>query len=292
MPIQVYLNSLIAGSTFVLVAISFSLIYSTTRFFHFAHAVVFTSGAYLTFFLNKIIHLPISLSILLAIILCALFGSLMEMFIYRPLRRKNASSMIFLIASLGIYIVLQNAISLSFGDSTQSIRPGMVKEGINIIGARISPIQIVIIVTCILFVFFIWLWLKKSKVGKAMRAVANNTDLANITGINTNGVVLWTFAIGSAMAGLAGILVALDVDMTPTMGFRALLMGVIAVIIGGVGSMPGIVLGALLLGFAQNIGAWFLPSHWQDTIAFAIMLIFLLLRPQGFFGKPFKKAEI
>ena len=103
---------------------------------------------------------------------------------------------------------------------------------------------------------------------------------------------MWTFAIGSALAGIAGILVALDVDMTPTMGMNALMMGVVVVIIGGVGSIPGIALGALLLGFAQHFGVWKISSQWQDTIAFVILILFLLFRPQGFLGKKVKKVSI
>ena len=125
-----------------------------------------------------------------------------------------------------------------------------------------------------------------------MRAVANDPELASVSGIDSGKVILLTFALGSALAGVAGILVAFDVDMIPTMGMNALMMGVVAVIIGGVGSIPGIALGSLLLGMAQHLGVWFISSQWQDAIAFAILLIFLLFRPQGFLGKKIKKANI
>jgi len=125
-----------------------------------------------------------------------------------------------------------------------------------------------------------------------MRAVANNPELARISGIESDRVILSTFALGSALAGIAGILVALDVDMTPTMGMNALMMGMVAVIIGGVGSIPGIALGSLLLGIAQHLGAWFISSQWQAAIAFVVLLIFLLFRPQGFLGKKIKKVSI
>ena len=128
--------------------------------------------------------------------------------------------------------------------------------------------------------------------GKAMRAVANDPELANISGIDSNRVILLTFAIGSALAGIAGILVALDVDMTPTMGMNALMMGVVAVIIGGVGSIPGVALGALLRGTAQHLGVWEISSKWQDAIAFIILFIFLLLKPEGFLGKKARKEKI
>jgi branched-chain amino acid transport system permease protein len=289
---QLLLNALIAGSIYILIAVSFSLIYQTTRFFHFAHAVVFTSGAYFTYLFHKLLGFPIYISIPLAIGLAALLGCGMEFSIYKHLRKKNASPMVLLLASLGLYIVLQNTISMLFGDDTKSIRSGVVREGLPVFGARITPIQILIIVTSIVLVILVAIWLRKSKTGKAMRAVANDQELAQISGIDSNKVILWTFAIGSALAGVAGILVALDVDMTPTMGMNALMMGVVAVIIGGAGSIPGVALGALLLGLAQHLGVWKISSQWQDAIAFIILFLFLLIRPQGFLGRKVKKAEV
>ena len=219
-------------------------------------------------------------------------GILNNKYIYKSIRKIGGTSLILLISSLGVYIVLQNTVSLFFGDDTKSVCSGVVKEGLEFFGARITPIQIVIIVSGILLTILTWLLLRCTKAGKASRAVANNPNLSEVYGINKEKIYNLVFAYGSALAAIAGILSALDTDMTPTMGFRPLMMGVIVMIIGGVGSIPGIVLGALVLGFAQNFAAWYLPSQWQDAIAFAIMLIFLLFRPQGFFGKPLKKAEI
>ena len=289
---QLLINALIASSIYILIAVSFSLIYQTTRFFHFAHAVVFTSGAYFTFLFHKLLNFPVFISIPIAVALAASLGCGMEVFVYKPLRRKNASPMVLLLASLGLYIVLQNTISMVFGDDTKSIRSGVVKEGLSFFGARITPIQIIIIVVSVVLIIAVALWLKKSKTGKAMRAVANDAELSNISGIDANKVVIWTFGVGSALAGVAGILVALDVDMTPTMGMNALMMGVVAVLIGGVGSIPGVALGALLLGLAQHLGVWKISSQWQDAIAFIILFVFLLFRPQGFLGRKVKKVEV
>jgi branched-chain amino acid transport system permease protein len=275
-----------------LIALSFSLIYQTSHFFHFAHAVIFTGGAYFALLFKSYVGLSLWAAIPLAVVFSAVLGCLMEVGVYQPLRKKKAASMILLLASLGIYIVLQNVISMVFGDDTKSIRSGEVKEGLNVFGARITPIQIVIIGTSIILVILVALFLKWSKMGKAMRAVANDPELASSSGIDSNRVILWTFAIGSALAGIAGILVALDVDMTPTMGMNALMMGVVAVIIGGVGSIPGVALGALLLGLAQHLGVWKISSQWQDAIAFIILFIFLLFKPEGFLGKKVKKAKI
>lgn len=289
---QLILNGIIAGSVYTLVAVGFAVIYRTVKFFHFAHGIIFTAGAYFTYLFKVWLGWPVIVAIPVSIGLCAVLGVIIETSVYRPLRHKGSSSLILLLASLGIYIVLQNMISMVFGDDTKTIRSGIVKEGINILGAKITPIQITIIIVSLLLIVSCFLFLKYTKIGRSMRAVANNLELAGVSGINSDEVIFWTFALGSALAGIAGILVALDVDMTPTMGMNALMMGVTAVIIGGVESIPGVAFGALLLGMAQHLAVWKISSQWQDAIAFVILLVFLLLRPQGFFGKRVKKVTI
>ncbi|MGD8782281.1 MAG: branched-chain amino acid ABC transporter permease [Ignavibacteria bacterium] len=292
MTVQIFINILISSSVFLLIALSFSLIYEVTRFFHFAHAVVYTSGAYFTFLFHILFGLPLFISIPLAVAAACAIGCIMEWFAYKPLRKRQATPIILLLSSLGIYIVLQNLISMVFGDDTKSVRSWAVVEGHLVLGARITDVQIVIVAGSLVLVLLVGWWLAASKLGKAMRAVANDKELANISGINSDKIILISFAIGSALAGIAGILVALDVDMTPTMGMNALMMGVVAMIVGGVGSIRGIALGALLLALAQNLGVWYISSQWQDAIAFAILLVFLLFRPEGFLGRKVKKAKV
>ena len=289
---QIIINIIISFSIFTLAAISFSLIYQTTRFFHFAHAVVFTFGAYFTFLFSQLIGWSLVSAILTAIVAACLIGCMAEWFIYRPLRKKESSSIVLLLASLGIYIVLQNLISLFFGDETKFIRTWEVREGIEIAGAYVTPVQIVIIATSIAIVILVSGYLMLAKTGKAMRAVASDSELSNLSGIKSDRIILISFAIGSALAGIAGILVALDVDMTPTMGMNMLLMGVVAMIIGGVGSIWGIVLGSLLLATAQNLAVWYISSQWMDATAFAILLLFLLFKPEGFMGKKIRRTEV
>jgi len=197
-----------------------------------------------------------------------------------------------MLSSLGTFIVLQNLISMLFGDDTKSIRTWEVREGIQVWGAYITPVQIIIIGVSMTLLILVAGYLMLDKRGKAMRAVAADKELARLCGINSDRIIFLSFAIGSALAGIAGILVALDVDMTPTMGMNMLMMGVVVMIIGGVGSIWGIVLGSLLLAFAQNFGVWYISSQWQDAIAFGILLIFLLFKPEGFFGKKIRKAEV
>jgi branched-chain amino acid transport system permease protein len=279
---QVIVNILVTASQILLIAVGFSLIFYTARFFHFAHGIIYTAGAYFTFLLCLWIKIPLLLSVLLAILLCAIVGFLIEFTVYKSLRGRKSSELIFLLASLGIYIMLQNVISMVFGDSTKILRTSDVTEGIAFLGARITAIQIISIVASIALVGMLMTFLNTTKIGTSIKAVANDPVLAVISGVSSRTIFIWVFSIGSALAGLAGILVAFDVDMTPTMGMNALMMGVVAVVIGGVNSIPGIALGALLLAVAQNLGTWYIGSQWQDAIAFVIFILFLLFMPKGF----------
>src|SRR3989339_836026 len=289
---QIIVNTLFSATIFLNVAVGFILIYKISRFFHFAHAVIITSGAYFAFLFFKILGWSYYTAIPIAIIAACLIGCMTEWIIYKPLRKKDSSAIVLLLASLGIYIVLQNLISLFFGDETKFIRTWEVREGIEIAGAYVTPVQIVIIATSIAIVILVSGYLMLAKTGKAMRAVASDSELSKLSGIKSDRIILISFAIGSALAGIAGILVALDVDMTPTMGMNMLLMGVVAMIIGGVGSIWGIVLGSLLLATAQNLAVWYISSQWMDAEPFGILLLFLLFKPEGFMGKKIRRTEV
>lgn len=290
--IQYVINTVLTASMFMLVGVGFALVFQITRFFHFAHAVVFTGGAYLTYLFTQWQVMPLWCSIVLGVVLSTVIGCLMEVCIYLPLRKKGSGQLALLLASLGVYVFLQNTVSMFFGDATKSIRTGIVQEGLDVLGGRITPVQVVIVSASIMLVIVLSMLLRTTKTGKSMRAVANDPALADVSGIDSDRVILWAFAIGSGLAGLAGILVALDVDMTPTMGMNFLMMGIVAMIIGGVNSIPGIALGALLLATAQHLGAWYIGSQWQDAIAFVILVVFLLFKPEGFFGEKVKSATV
>lgn len=289
---QFVANGLIAGGIYSLIALGFSLIYQTTRFFHFAHGAIYTFGAYFAYLfyvqlgLNQIIAFP------LACFATLVLGAGCELFVYKPMRNRKAIDLTLLLASLGLYIVLQNIISMVWGDDTKTMRTGEVVEGHEFLGARITDIQIAIILTSLVLISLMALVLTRTKFGKALRALANDPELARLSGINSDRYFLYAFAIGSFLAAVASIMISFDTDMTPTMGFNALVMGVIAVIVGGIGSLPGAALGGLLIGLAQNLGVWQLPSKWQDTIAFVILILFLLFRPYGILGKKPQKALV
>jgi len=289
---QLLLNGIIAGSIYALIAIGFTVIYRTVKFFHFAHGIVYTAGAYFAYTLIISLHLNFALSFFLAIALAAILGVAIDRLVYYPLRQQKASNLIFLLASFGVVIFIQNLIQLIYGAQILTIRTGPIKEGHHFLGAVITDIQILILAISIILMIFLWLFIQKTKLGKAMRAVSDDPIAANVVGINPERIILTSFAIGSALAGVAGILISFETNIEPTMGFSALLKGIIASIIGGIGSIPGAVLGGFFLGLAENLGIWKISAGWKDCIAFAILIIFLLLRPRGILGNKTEKKTI
>ena len=289
---QLLLNGIIAGSIYGLIAIGFTVIYRTVKFFHFAHGVVYTAGAYFAYTLIISLHLNFAFSFFLSVILAAVLGVAIDRSVYYPLRQQNASNLIFLLASFGVFIFLQNLIQLIYGAQILTIRTGPIKEGHHFLGAVITDIQILILAVSIILMIFLWLFIQKTRLGKAMRAVADDPIAANVVGINPERIIRTSFAIGSALAGAAGILISFETNIEPTMGFSALLKGIIASIIGGIGSIPGAVLGGFFLGLAENLGIWKISAGWKDCIAFVILIIFLLMRPSGILGTKTEKEQM
>jgi branched-subunit amino acid ABC-type transport system permease component len=281
---QLLLNGLIAGAIYALVASGFSLIYSTCKFVHFAHGGTIAFSAYFLYFLFSTLGLNFWLAVILTIIFAGLFGYLTNIIVYKELRRKKASNAILLIASFALLIFFESLILMLFGADVKTIGFLQVKKGVDFLGAIITPLQIVIVATSLVLLILLFLFMKKTKIGKAMRAVADNKDVAEIVGISAEKIYNWTFVIGSAIAGVAGILIGLEQNLEPTMGTNLMIKGFTAAIIGGIGSVPGGILGAFLLGLAENFGIWYLPSGYKDAIAFIILFIFLLFRPQGILG--------
>ena len=292
MSMQFIFNGIIAGSLYALIALGFTLIYRTVKFFHFAHGVVYAAGAYLAYTFFILFGVNPLISFFLSIILSSVLGIVIYRFVYHPLRKRNTPNLVYLIASFGVFIFLQNLLQLIFGAQILTLRTGPVKEGHHILGAVITDIQILIIVVGLILFLLTWLFIQKTKLGKAIRAVADDHIGARVVGINSEKIILAVFAIGSALAGAAGILISLETNIEPTMGMNAILKGIIASIVGGVGSIPGALFGGLFLGLAENLGIWKIQAGWKDTIAFAILIIFLLLRPSGIMGVKTDKEKL
>jgi len=281
---QLVVNGIIAGSIYALIALGFSITYRTVKFFHFAHGVVYTAGAYLAYTFAISLGFDFLASFFLATVLAAVLGLCIDRFVYSPLRQHKAPNLVFLIASFGIFIFIQNLIQLIYGAQILTLRTGPIKEGYQMFSAVITPIQIMILAVSIVLMFALWLLIQKTKMGKAMRAVADDPVGASVAGIYPETTILTAFAIGSAAAGIAGILISLETNIEPTMGFSAILKGMIASIIGGIGSIPGAMVGGFFLGIVENLGIWKIQAGWKDTISFAVLILFLLFRPGGIFN--------
>ena len=283
---QLVANSLIAAGTYALVAMGFTLIYGATKFFNLAHGTMAAIGGYAAFFLlNRFAEFNdyVLAVVIIAAIFTGLCGYFLDRIVYAPLRKRKASNMVLLVASLGVFTIIQAAIAMIFTSQFQTlaVNPSVFA----IAGASITSTQLFIIASAIAVLILLGLLLRKSLFGKEIRAISDELEVEKSAGINTEIIIGWTFFVGSAVAGLAGVLIGLDTGLQPTMGLEILLKGVIAAIIGGMESVSGAVLGALLLGFAENFGVWKISGEWKDSIAFALLILFLIFRPQGIMKK-------
>lgn len=289
---QLVWNGFALGSLYALYAISFFIIFGVTRIFHFAHGGVYIIGAYLVFVLYSYFLFPIVFAIIIAMAISFLIGLAIDTYIYRPLRRIGASSLTVLVSSMGLLIIIENILPIFFGHETLRLTTQLYGKVIHFPGMSITYLDIMTISISILVISFLTLFLKYTSLGKSIRAFKDNVILAEVIGVNINLVYITTFGIGSMIIVLAASLHSMDIGLNPAMGFKAVLIGAIAVIVGGMGSLPGAVLGAFLISFAQNIGVWKLSSVWQNTIAFGLLFAFIVIRPKGFFGEKMEQAEI
>lgn len=281
--LQLTINGLIAGSIYALVASGFSLIYGTNKFMHFAHGISVVLAGYFLYTQVTFAKSPIFLAIIPAIVATSLFGLLIFQIIYSPLQKRKASNVILLIASIAVLILFQNLIQAVFGAEVKSINLSSEKN-LSFFGATITDLQLYIILfSCLLFILLYFL-MEKTKIGKEMRAIFDNKELASVVGINQKSVMQFSFLIGSALAGIAGILITLDQNITPTAGTNLIIKGFTAAVVGGITSVPAALLGGFILGLAENYGISFMPSAFKEAIAFTLLFIFLLFKPNGIFG--------
>ena len=279
---KLILNSIIAGSIYALIALGFNLIYGATKFFNLSHGVMAAIGGYSVFYFAKTLGWNLPLSIVIGVLLAGLIGYALDKLVYLPLRKRKASNMVLLVASLGLFTAIQAIIAILFTSQFQTLSQNISGQRIyEIFGGVITQTQLIILISSIVITAGLILLLKYTMFGKAIKAVSDDEEVAKIVGINTNKIIGYVFFIGSAIAGLGGILVGFDTGIEPTMGFHLLLKGVIAAIIGGVGSIYGALIGAFLLGFVENFGIWQISGEWKDAIAFGLLILFLVFMPHG-----------
>jgi len=284
--VQLTLNGIIAGSIYALVALGFNLIYGTVRFFDIGYGALTAVGGYVMFLFSKQLGLALPLAVVLGVVSAGVVGLLVYFLVYAPLRKKKASNMVMLIASLGVLTALQALLAIFFSSQFRTLSNITGTQRIyHLFGGVITQTQVIILATGLVVMVALACTLAWTRFGKSVRAIGDSEEVAKIVGVNTNRVIAWVFLIGSAIAGLSGILVGFDTGIEPTMGFSLLLKGVVASIIGGIGNVYGGVLGAFFLGLIENFGIWHISAEWKDAIAFGLLILFLIFRPQGILKK-------
>lgn len=281
---QLLANGFVNGCLFALTAFGFALIYNTTRIFHIAHGAIYTAAGYLCYIFLVQLGWGTPLAIIFALLLTALLGVLTELFVYAPLERRRASLLVALLSSLGLYIALVNLVAMLFGNETKVLRPG-VEATYHFGSIILTRIQLAQVITALILLPSLLIFLRLTEWGKKIRALRDNPVLTEVVGVNTRIVRLFVFALGSALAGITAILSALDVGMDPHVGMPALLIAAVALIIGGVGTFEGAIVGAFLLGILQSLVIWQVSARWMDAVTFGLLIFFLLFRPQGLLGQ-------
>jgi len=287
--IQIAVNSLYGAAVYALCAIGFALVYRTARFFNFAHGFSIIAGPYAAYALKTWLGCPLLLAVVGGVAFACAIGCLLEVGLFRPMRDRHATPLTLLLASLGAYVVLQNVVSLVFGDHTRILRIVQRATVWQLFGARLTGIQALTVFVALISIAGLLIFVRRTRAGRAIRAVSDDAELADMCGIDSRRVMLWVLGTGSGLAGLAGILVGLDVDITPSMGLPYLMMTVVVVIIGGKRRIDGVLYGACFLSVAQNIGIWIMGAQWRDAIAFAVLLVFLIVRAQRW-PRPVRQA--
>ena len=281
--LQHIINGLQIGAIYALVALGYSMVYGIVKLINFAHGDVIMVGAYCSWFLMTSVGMPVWAAIPGAIVFCAILGMVIEKAAYKPLR--NSARMSLLITAIGVSLLLQNLTMLIISPDPKMFRN--VFEGfINIGDAKISYTPIITIAVSIVLMAGLTLLVNKTKIGKAMRAVSEDNAAAQLMGINVNTTISFTFGLGSGLAAIAAFLYCCSYSqITPTMGSMLGLKAFVAAVLGGIGSIPGAMLGGLCIGIAEALTKGYISSKLADAVVFGILIIVLIIKPTGIFGR-------
>lgn len=281
--LQFIANGLCSGAVYLMVALGFGLIYYSSGIFHLAHAAIIVFAGYILYWLNVSLGVNLVLAGLISLVGAGLLGLSVQEVIYRPLYKKKAGPAIFMISSLGVYIVLINVIALLWGNETKILRPGVEKTFV-FAGIILTKIQSLQLLAAAGTFFALYLFLHFTNLGRTSRAISENPVLAEVMGINVSRYRMIIIATGSVISSLGLILQALDVGMDPYIGFPLLLSATVACIIGGMRRFLAPALGAIVLGLLQSVVIYYANARWATAVTFAVLILFLLFRPQGFLG--------
>jgi len=280
------INGISLGSVYAIIALGYTMVYGIAKMLNFAHGDVIMIGGYVSLLASSAMGLSPLLSILITVVVCTALGVIIEKIAYRPLRNAS-SSLAVLITAIGVSYFLQNVALLIFGANAKSYHSMVSVPAINIAGKMtITGETIVTVVSCIIIMVVLTMFIKKSKSGQAMLAVSEDKGAAQLMGINVNKTISLTFAIGSGLAALAGILLCSAYpSLTPYTGAMPGIKAFVAAVFGGIGSIPGAFIGGILLGVIEILGKAYISSQLADAIVFAVLIVVLLVKPTGILGK-------
>lgn len=300
--LELVVYGLVLGSIISLGAIGLSLVYGIIGFANFSHGEFMTAGAYLAFFLvtgvsswigipdntfgNLSFGWPMVFAFPFSMVGVAAIAILFDRLLYQKLRLNKSGPVMFAMSSLGASFIIRMGILIIWGSDYRFYKPGLMRPALELpLGIKIRPDQILILFVVLFIVVALHLFLQKTKMGKAMRATADNAELALITGIDTERIIIWTWGIAGALAAAGGILYGIDVQLHARMGWHFLIPLFAATILGSIGNIYGALIGGLTIGIAQQVSTAFLMPTYKLAVAFVIMIVILFIRPQGIFGK-------
>lgn len=282
--LQQLVNGISVGSIYALIALGYTMVYGIIKLINFAHGDVFMLGAFIGFFAIARWDLGFFPALIIAMIICSIIGVIIERVAYKRLR--NATRIAALITAIGVSLLIEYTVIFFRGASPEAYPGVLSKSSISIFGTNISYQAILILSVTIVLMLLLHFIVHKTKIGKAMRAVSHDADAARLMGINVDNTISATFAIGSALAGAAGVVFGLYyTKIDPLMGVLPGLKAFIAAVLGGIGSIPGAMVGGLVLGIVETIVSGLGFSLWRDAAAFVILILILILKPSGIFGK-------
>ena len=284
--LQHLINGISIGAVYAIIALGYTMVYGIAKMLNFAHGDVIMVGAYISFCVTNYLGMPVVLSILASVAVCTVLGVIIEALAYKPLR--GTPSLAVLITAIGVSYFLQNAAQLIWGSAPKNFTSIVKTAPISLFDGRlvITGEVIVTVLVSALVMAALTLFTGKTRTGKAMRAVSEDRDAAQLMGINVNQTISATFAIGSALAAVAGVLLCSTVPtLSPTTGSMPGIRAFTAAVFGGIGSIPGAMLGGILLGVIETLSKAYLPNQFSDAIVFGVLILVLLVKPSGLLGR-------
>ena len=284
--LQYLINGISIGAVYAIIALGYTMVYGIAKMLNFAHGDVIMVGAYMSYSVTSYLGLPTAVGVAVAVVVCTLLGVLIEGLAYKPLR--GVPSLAVLITAIGVSYFLQNAAQLIWGSAPKNFKSIVTMKPLALFDGQLTITGEVIytIAASVLIMMALTLFINKSRMGKAMRAVSEDRDAAQLMGINVNQTISTTFAIGSALAAVAGVLLCSTVPtLMPTTGSMPGIRAFTAAVFGGIGSIPGAMLGGILLGIIETFSKAYLSTQFSDAIVFLVLIVILLVKPAGLLGK-------